>query len=343
MVKTKLNKTYNILIRLLIILLTFGFLYDQIFYRKNLEGIIDFIPGISVSRHFYFNLILTILLIPLNQFLEIVKWKLLIDKLERVSLWTATKAVLTGISVSMFMPNRVGDYLGRVFVLKKADRLQATLITILGSMAQLLITILYGFLAVLFFFPWYYNMGDRFNVWVYSGLILMILMLTFIFVFAYLNFSGFSDILRRISGRFFNRIKKYSEVFSWYSSKNLLLVLLLSGLRYVVFSFQFYLLLRAFFVPVNYYAAMVLVGLVYLLMTIIPTVALTELGVRGSVSLFVFALYLEPLGLWSEDTGIGVASSATILWLMNLALPALFGLIFVYSLRFFRSTNGNGN
>lgn len=341
--KTKLSKTYNILIRLLIILLTFGFLYDQIFYRKNLEGIIGFIPGISGTTRFYYNLIIAILLIPLNQFLEIVKWKLLIDKLEKVSLWTATKAVLTGISVSMFMPNRVGDYLGRVFVLKKADRLQAILITILGSMAQLLITILYGFLAVLFFFPWYYDMSDPFNVWVYSGLILMILVLTFIFVFAYLNFSGFSDILRRISGRFFNRIKKYSEVFSWYTSRNLLLVLLLSGLRYVVFSFQFYLLLRAFYVPINYYAAMVLIGLVYLLMTIIPTVALTELGVRGSVSLFVFSLYIEPLGLWSEDTGIGVASAATILWLMNLALPALFGLIFVYSLRFFRTTNGNGN
>ncbi len=343
MVKTKLSKTYNILIRLLIILLTFGFLYDQIFYRRNLEEIIDFIPAISGSSRFYSNLIFAILLIPLNQFLEIVKWKLLIDKLEKVSLWVATKAVLTGISVSMFMPNRVGDYLGRVFVLKKADRLQAILITILGSMAQLLITILYGFLALLFFFPWYYDMSSQFNVWVYSGLILMILMLTFVFVFAYLNFSGFSDILRRISGRFFNRIKKYTEVFSWYSSKNLLLILLLSGLRYVIFSFQFYLLLRAFNIPVNYYAAMVLVGLVYLLMTIIPTVALTELGVRGSVSLVLFSLYLEPLGLWSENTGIGVASAATILWLMNLALPALIGVIFVYSLRFFRSNNRNGN
>lgn len=341
--KTKVSKTYNILIRTAIILLTFGFLYDQIFYKKNLSQIIDFIPQISGTFRFNFNLAIAVLLIPLNQFLEIIKWKYLIDKLEKVTLWSATKAVFAGISVSMFMPNRVGDYLGRVFVLKHADRLQAVLITILGSMAQLLITLIYGFLAVLFFFPWYYDMGDPFNIWVYTGMILVIVITTFIFVFAYLNFGGFSAIIERISGRFYKKIKKYSEVFSWYTGKDLLLVLLLSALRYVIFSFQFYLLLRAFSVPVDYYAGIVLIGLVYLLMTIIPTVALTELGIRGTVSIFVFSLYLEPLGKWGETTGLGVASAASVLWLMNLALPALIGLIFVYSLRFFRTNNNYGN
>jgi len=340
-VKTKLSKTYNLFIRLAIILLTFGFLYDQIFFRKNLQEIIQYIPTVSGTHGLYMNLIFAILLIPVNQYLEIVKWKYLIDKLEKVSIWTATKAVLTGISVSMFMPNRMGDYLGRVFVLKHANRLQATLITLLGSMAQLLITLVYGFLAVLFFYPWYYDMGEELNVWVYSGLVLFILVTTIVLVFAYLNFAGFSDILKRISGRFYNRIKKYSEVFSWYTVKNLLLVLLLSALRYVVFSFQFYLLLKVFDIPVNYYAAIILIGLVYLLMTLIPTIALSELGVRGSVSLFVFSLYLQPLEMWSDDTGFGVVTAASVLWLMNLALPALFGLIFVYSLRFFRYGNGN--
>jgi len=340
-VKTKLSKTYNLFIRLAIILLTFGFLYDQIFFRKNLQEIIQYIPTVSGTHGFYMNLIFAILLIPVNQYLEIAKWKYLIDKLEKVSIWTATKAVLTGISVSMFMPNRMGDYLGRVFVLKHANRLQATLITLLGSMAQLLITLVYGFLAVLFFYPWYYDMGEELNVWVYSGLVLFILVTTIVLVFAYLNFAGFSDILKRISGRFYNRIKKYSEVFSWYTFKNLLLVLLLSALRYVVFSFQFYLLLKVFDIPVNYYAAIILIGLVYLLMTLIPTIALSELGVRGSVSLFVFSLYLQPLEMWSDNIEFGVVTAASVLWLMNLALPALFGLIFVYSLRFFRYGNGN--
>ena len=239
------------------------------------------------------------------------------------------------------MPNRVGDYLGRVFVLKTANRMQAVLVTIIGSVSQLLTTLIYGSLAVLFFFPWYWDMDVQMNIWIYSGLVFGILIMIFISVFAYLNFASFTDISKRISGRFYVRIKKYTEVFMLYDSKNLLMVLLISGLRYVVFSFQFYLLLRAFQVPINYYSAIVLIGLIYLLMTIIPTIALTELGVRGSVSLYVFALYLEPLGLWGQNSSLGVLSATSILWLINLALPALLGVIFVYSLRFFRRYNGN--
>jgi hypothetical protein len=301
------------------------------------------LPEIAASRQFQLNILFTILLFPVNQLLEAFKWKYLMRKLETISLWTATKAVLTGISVSMFMPNRVGDYLGRVFVLRKANRIQAILATIIGSMAQLLTTILYGSLALLFFFPWYFNMGNKLNVWLYSGIILMIVTLLFMLIFAYLNFASFSDIIRRISGRFYNRIKKYSEVFAFYEIRNLLLVLFISALRYVVFSFQFYLLFKAFFVPVNFYSAIVLIGLVYLMMTIIPTIALTELGVRGSISLFIFALYLKPAGLWTDDASLGIVSATSLLWLINLAIPALLGVIFVYSLRFFRKSNGTGN
>jgi uncharacterized membrane protein YbhN (UPF0104 family) len=282
------------------------------------------------------------LLLPVNLFLEIAKWKFLIDKLEKVTYWSATKAVLTGISVSMFMPNRVGDYLGRVFVLKEADRLQAVLSTIIGSIAQLITTILFGSVSVLIIFPRYYNLNEQLNIWFYIGIVLAVLIMLFIIVFAYLNFASFSDTIKRISGRSYKRIRKYAKVFSWYSISDLMRVLVISILRYLVFSFQFFLLLRAFGVEIPYFVAIVLIGLVYLFMTVIPTIALTELGVRGSVSLLIFALYFEPLKAWSQQTSLAVVSSTTLLWLINLAFPALLGIIFVYSLRFFRKINGNG-
>lgn len=343
MEKTKLRKTYNILLRLTIVFLTVFFLWDQLIYRRDLDAIIDFLPQISGSARFAYLLALVMLLLPLNQFLEIVKWKFLIDKLEVVSMWNATKAVLTGISVSMFMPNRVGDYLGRVFVLKEADRLQAVLSTILGSIAQLITTIIFGCLAVLIAFPRYYLLDQQLNVWFFVGLVLAVMMMLFTVVFAYLNFASFSDIIRRISGRSYRRIEKYAAVFSWYTVTDLLKVLLLSILRYLVFSLQFYLLLLAFGTGISYPAAMVLIGLVYLIMTVIPTVALTELGVRGSVGLMIFGLYFEPLNAWTQNTSMAVMSSTSFLWLINLALPALIGIIFVYSLRFFRKTNSNGH
>jgi len=343
MERTKLRKTYNILIRLTIIILTIYFIYDQLFYRKDLQSILDFYPKVSGTQSFILNIALVFLLLPVNQFLEIVKWKYLIDKLEKVSYWNATKAVLTGISVSMFMPNRVGDYLGRVFVLKKADRLQAVLVTIIGSIAQLLSTILFGLVAVLFFFPVYFDMSDQLSIWVYSGLIFITVVMGITMVLAYLNFEVFSDIIKRISGRGYRRIKKYAKVFSWYHPNDLIKVLGISLTRYLVFSLQFFLLLKAFQVTISYPHSMMLIGLIYLLMTVIPTIALTELGVRGSVSLYIFALYLQPMGDWSPEVSLGVASATSALWLVNLALPAFVGILFISSLRFFRKINGNGN
>ena len=166
--------------------------------------------------------------------------------------------------------------------------------------------------------------------------------MAFTSVFAYVNFASFSDVVRRISGRFYNKIRKYAEVFALYDAKSLFIVLALSLLRYLVFSFQFWLLLQAFMITVPYFQAMALIGLVYLLMTIIPTIALTELGIRGSVSIFVFAAYLEPLNKWTDMAELGVVSASTVLWVINLAFPALLGAIFVYSLRFFRKYNNNG-
>jgi hypothetical protein len=210
-------------------------------------------------------------------------------------------------------------------------------------MAQLLTTILFGLAAILFFFPFYADMSEQLNIWFYSGIIAAVLITAFLSVFAFLNFSSFSDILRRISGRAYRKISRYAEVFSWYSPEFLLKILGISISRYLVFSFQFWLLLLAFRVPVSYFTAMVLIGLVYLLMAVIPTIALTEIGVRGTVSLFIFGLYLSPEGIWSEQVKLGIASASTMLWIFNLALPAILGTLFVYSLRFFRKMNGNGS
>jgi len=333
--KTKLRKTYNIIIRLVIIILAAYFLYDQLFHRKDLDSLPDIFRSFSDNTGFYFLITVVVLLTPVNLSLETIKWRFLISKLEKVSFWNAFKAVLTGISVSMFMPNRVGDYFGRIFILKKADRFQAILSTVLGSMAQLITTLLFGFVSIAFLFPQYFPM-DNVNFWLYAGLLILLVITAFTIVFAYLEFAAFTDILKRITGREYNRIKKYAQVFSWYSSGDLWKILLLSIGRYFIFSFQFFLLLIAFGVDVNYFQAMMLIGMVYLLMTIIPTIALTEIGIRGSVSIYVFETWLQIHNRFTNASALSVVSASTGLWLLNLVLPALAGIIFVFSLKFFR-------
>ncbi len=340
--KTKLRKTYNLLIRVFIIIMTFGFLYDQIFHSNDIQSVIAFFPEAIKSDWFVLQLILVVVLLFVNYLLESFKWKYFIDKLEKISLLNSYKAILTGISVSMFMPNRVGDYFGRVFILKKADRIQAILATILVSMSQLIATIIFGSISEIMAFPKIFAVDNNLNLGLYIGLIIGVIIALFVIIFAYLNFSVFSGIIKRISGRGYKKIKKYANVFSIYSAKDLLVALLISLLRYTVFSFQFVLLLWMFQVEISYFDAMMLIGLIYLGVTIIPTIALTEIGVRGSVSVFVFNYYYGTMGVVNGNTELGVVSASTVLWFVNLVIPAAIGAFFVFNLKFFRKNSANG-
>ena len=69
--------------------------------------------------------------------------------------------------------------------------------------------------------------------------------------------------------------------------------------------------------------------LIFFFITVTPTITIAEIGVRGSVAIFV-------LGLFSSND-MGILSATTILWLINLILPAIIGSFFVFSLKIFRS------
>ena len=155
------------------------------------------------------------------------------------------------------------------------------------------------------------------NVWIYTGLWAVVIIGDFTIVFFYLNFGAFSAVIKRISGKGYKKIKKYADVFSLYRSADMLYVLLIAILRYLVFSFQFFLFLHIFKVEIGYFDAMVMISLVYLAMAIIPTIALTEIGVRGSVSIFIFSYYFNAIGNIGINQELGVASASTALWLFS--------------------------
>ena len=84
-----------------------------------------------------------------NWSIDAIKWQFLVSKLEKVSFWLALKAVFLGITVSIFTPNRIGEFGGRVFCLQQADRLKC-IGNNFGNITQLVITIIFGVLAFLF-------------------------------------------------------------------------------------------------------------------------------------------------------------------------------------------------
>ena len=322
------KKTIGFLIKTGIVAFALFFLYQQLNIKSAVDqySLDDIITKLKGN---YIILIVVVFMMLLNWFLEALKWRFLISKIEIVSIIRSLRAIFSGITVSAFTPNRVGEYGGRVFCLNKADRLQAVIITVIGSMAQLLITIIFGSIGLLFL-PLY--KADIFLFlgkvsYAYPALVVIISLINVFLFFLFLNVSIFTNVFAKIS--FLKKFRKYNEVFSFYSFKELLIVLAYSAARYVVFTTQFFILLQLFDVQIIYTDAIVLIMSMLFFVSIIPTIAITEIGVRGSVALFLFSLVTA--------NAVGVFSATFVLWIINLVLPALIGMVFIFTLKFFRN------
>jgi hypothetical protein len=74
--------------------------------------------------------------------------------------------------------------------------------------------------------------------------------------------------------------------------------------------------------------AFALVGVLFLVLAIVPTIALAELGFRGKVSLLLFGII--------STNSVGIIATAGGIWLINLILPAIGGTLFILGLRIFK-------
>lgn len=332
--KTKVNKIYNILLRMLIVVFTYGFIYKKVFLEKDFSNLAAIFRDLFWEPSTALPFLLVILMMLLNWGLETVKWRYLISKIEQIPFFKAFEAVLTGSSVSFFTPNRVGEYFGRVFILDKGSHIQGILITILGSISQLIITILTGTLALLAFRPGIVPELQGYPGLLYFSVLGIIILLDAMLVLFYFNISLLSGFRRRFSMTRYWKFFRFLRIFRKYSTKELLFTLMLSLLRYLVFSLQYYILLRIFRVNVPFINGMIIISLVFFVITVFPTVALTELGVRDTAALYFFSLYFG--GFMDDATTIGVVSATTFLWLLNILIPAAAGTFFVYRLKFFR-------
>jgi uncharacterized membrane protein YbhN (UPF0104 family) len=336
---TKIKKTYNYLISAIILLLTWGFIYHRVFHKTDIHEIAGIFsdqwtkPGVKIQ------LCIVLILVIVNWGIESIKWRYLIGKIENVPFLKSFSSVLSGIAVSTFIPNRVGEYFGRVFILEKASRIEGILITILGSISQLLVTILTGTLGLSIFIPRFlWQIKSSWGT-IYWGFLAMILIMDTFLILFYFNISLISLLREKICIRRWRKYRKFLNVFSFYNRIELGHVIGLSFIRYIVFSVQYYILLRIFTVPIPFFEGLVITAIIFFIMTIIPTIALTELGIRGTVAIYLFGVYFSRIHAMNESVSIGVLSASTLLWIINLALPALVGSVLLFRLHFFRKND----
>jgi hypothetical protein len=336
---TKLKKTYNILLRILILAATYGFLYKKIFLGKDWQQQYNLFTGLLEKPGIKSLLCVVVLLMLVNWGIESQKWRFMIRKIERVSFFRSLMAVFTGASISFFTPNRTGEYFGRAFILDKASHVDGILITILGSMSQLLITILTGTLAMLIFIPKFLGGNPFFSGYIYYGFVVLIIILDLLLLFLVMNIQFLSVLRDKLLRSRLKKFRRHLAVFSGFRPRDMAFVLGMSFLRYIVFTGQFLLLLRVFSVPVPLLAGVIITSLIFFVLSIVPTVTLTELGIRDTAAVYFFGIWFSHAGGLPDSILIGILSASTLLWVINLAIPAVIGTLFVFRLNFFRKNS----
>jgi hypothetical protein len=111
----------------------------------------------------------------------------------------------------------------------------------------------------------------------------------------------------------------------------LMRLLLLSFLRYLVFLLQYVLLFSLFNVDLPLKIVWSVVSVLFLVLAIIPSIALVEIGLRGEVS-------LQLMGMFTTNT-LGVSLATVSIWFINLVLPAIVGSILFLGIKVFKRKN----
>ncbi|WP_019949511.1 lysylphosphatidylglycerol synthase transmembrane domain-containing protein [Hymenobacter aerophilus] len=267
--------------------------------------------------------LLALLLVPLNWGLESWKWWRLAQHLEPVSFRRSFRAVLVGLTLGFVTPNRVGDYAGRIMELK-SRRLDALGAVFLGRYCQLVATVAAGTLGLLYF-------GLRFYLNGYPAAQTGLVVLTLLINLAVLLPLYHSELLVAAvnSVKILRRFSRYLAVMPTYPARLLTEVLLISGLRYLVFGAQFGLLLLAYGVQAAVGPAAAAVAGTFLLKSLVPSLnALADVGVRELSATHLFGLLGQP--------ALPVLSASLSLWVLNIAVPSAVGLIFVLRLKVLR-------
>ena len=327
--KTKLYKYYNIGIRSAIIIAAIVLLYFEL-SKNSVFEYQHLLTNYFQSPKFLGLFVIVVLMMPINWSIEAAKWRFIVSSKEQISFPLALKAIFAGASVSALSPNRVGDFLGRVFVLKKTPFLQGAFITLIGSYAQTLISIVIGFLAMLFlaFHRSDWDVNEMYFIYILAGLLIAIT------IFLYYKVS----VLSRIVPKKWKRIYGYIQVLSTYKFPELSVILLYSLVRYMVFSTQFVIMLWAVGIQLPLFHLYVLVSTIFLINMFRPSVALVEFAIRGAVSISVMMEYYDYiLGQSFEDkSAVAVVIASTLIWFINIIIPAIIGLFFIKDMKFFK-------
>ena len=263
-------------------------------------------------------LLVAFLLLPLNLFLQFLKWKIISSKYFRIKsnskIWLS---LFYGISGGIFTPMKSGEYFARAFPYKNVKVLDVVIATLVDKLIPIFFVVIIGGT----FFVIYLKSLIGFST---LGTIGLILTYKIIILFPLYLLFGNSETSMKLRG--WLNSKKYFEkgldrisFLKNMDNRTLIKLVSVSFLFHLTFTIQMTLLLISFSGDSNFILFFFAANLIIFAQIIIPPIALGEIGVREGAAVY----FLQNLG-FSGAVGFNAAIS---LFFINLLLPSIIGFL----------------
>lgn len=254
-------------------------------------------------EHFSLAVFILVLLSVLNWFGEIKKWYHLVGD---IPFYNAVQQTLISHSLSIFTPNKWGEYGGKCLFYSKKSSTKIILFTGLGHFCQLMPTLVFGALG-LWICAIQFEILDVLKFQWSWMMLLPFLIVVFGFYFKAIR----------------QKAKSIFEILKQTKSSKIKTTLKWSAFRYLVFAHQFLFLLWIFGAEISYIDGLGLIFMVYLSSSFIPVFAIADVVVKGSMAITLTSL----AGLSTPP----VIMTVFVMWLGNTILPALIGYFWMWS------------
>ncbi|AMC10802.1 hypothetical protein Lupro_05905 [Lutibacter profundi] len=312
---SKKHKDYILLlVKLVIVFGSLYFIYHKLVNNKLLS-FSELQQQITVlfSKNIW-ALLLILLFTDVNWLLETYKWKVIVSVEKKITFFEAFEQSFASLTASLITPNKIGEYGAKALFFKKKYRKKIVLLNFLGNMSQLAVTTFFGFIGITYFLLYFTINIPYFN----SKKLVLIIAITIILFL----------IIKKI--RFFKSVKIYVTKISIYLKQIPKVIYVktigFALLRYIVFTHQFYFLLKLFSVETNYITLINLLFCMYFIASIIPSLTIFDWAIKGSVAIWVFSFI--------ELNELTIITVTLLMWLLNFAIPALLGSVFIFNFRF---------
>jgi hypothetical protein len=275
------------------------------------------------ANHVIVTLFFVSVLMLLNWFIEALKWQYVTRKLIDISPWQAIESVFCGLTWAIITPNRIGEYGGRIMYLPNRKRIHGFFAMVIAGFSQNLVTNILGLTGVLWFI--YNYMFNYVGNLYFACIVVFVVVFLFFFLLFYFNIGLMVKLLNRV--KFIKKYHRFFSIMERYHTSELLNILWFSVSRFAVFTLQYYLLIHLLLPQIPAFSIVMMVFTFLIIQSALPSLDIFDVGVRSLTATQLFA--------YITSQQLAVVACVSLIWLINLIIPAVIGCFFVLKLKFF--------